>query len=152
MPEKDDTGKKDNSKEEVGKNKKNEPELSNLPIEPEVLEKLPPDARKRLVEMNSFMALSGPMIPPFLKKVNEEHISKVLDISDKDSQRIYDDAQSTKKYILAYVVLSFILFGFLVVYLADKNPTLLKEILTVLGIFAGGFGAGYGVKTYKERD
>jgi hypothetical protein len=151
MPEKDDTGKGNSDKDKPDKEKPSEPELSELPIEPEVLEKLPPEARKRLVEMNSFMALSGPMMPPFLKKVNEEHISKVLELSDKESQREFELAQSSKKYNLAYIVLSFLLFGFIIVYLADRNPVLLKDILTVLGIFAGGFGSGFGVKAYQDR-
>jgi hypothetical protein len=151
MPEKDDTGKGDGNKDKPEKDKADEPDLSNLPIEPEVLDKLPPEARKRLVEMNSFMALSGPMMPPFLKKINEEHISRVLELSDKDSQRAFEDAQSSKKYTLAYVVCSFLLFGFIIVYLADRNPVLLKDILTVLGIFAGGFGAGFGLKAFQDR-
>jgi hypothetical protein len=152
MPEKDNTGEEENKKSKADKDKADTPELSELSIEPEVLDKLPPDTKKRLVEMNSFMALSGPLVPPFLKKINEEHISKVLEISDKDSQRAYDDAQATKKYTLAYIVLSFLLFGFIVVYLADRNPALLKDILIVLGIFAGGFGSGFGVKAYQDRN
>lgn len=115
---------------------------------PRAIQQLPPEVR----EVVSMMGFSGPVTPPFLNKVNEEHISKVLEITDKDSQRTYDDAQSSKKYSLAYVVLSFLLFGFVIVFLADKNAALLKDILIILGVFAGGFGAGYGVKAFKDRD
>ena len=122
------------------------------PIEPEVFDKLPPDA-KRLVEMSLTMArFSGPMPNPLLEKISGEHIGKIIENTEKDSERQYKDIQSARKYALAYVAMSILLFGFIIVYLADRNPTLLKEILVVLGIFAGGFGSGYGVKAYKDRD
>jgi thiol:disulfide interchange protein len=102
--------------------------------------------------MLSMAGFSGPVTSPLQRKINEEHISKVLEIADKDSQRSYDDAQSSKRYFLAYIVLSFLLFGFIIVFLADKNPTLLRDILFILGAFAGGFGAGYGIKAHKDKD
>lgn len=51
-------------------------------IEPEVLEKLPPDLRKA-VESFSLQAFSAPVFNPILKKINEQHIDKVLDQAGK---------------------------------------------------------------------
>jgi hypothetical protein len=70
--------------------------------------------------MGSF---SGPIHPPFMKKINEEHISKMLELSENESKRDFEDAQSTKKYNLAYVLIFCALFVFSVVYLGDRNPT-----------------------------
>jgi len=67
----------------------------------EILDKLPPEARK-MVEMSLSMAsISGPMLPPFLKKINEEHISKVLELSDKvkESLKIHDRVENTVSYM-----------------------------------------------------
>lgn len=126
----------------------NEPEL----FPPEVLQRLPPEARK-MVEMTSFMAsISGPGHPPYMKKINEEHITKIIEFSDKDSQRDFEDAQSSKKYRLAYVLIFCSLFVFAVVYLGDKNPELLKEILKYAAVFAGGGGVGYGLKAWRDKE
>jgi hypothetical protein len=95
------------------------------------------------------ISMAGPVYPPFVRKINEEHISKIIEYSESESKRSYDDARSGRRYGLCYTVLSFLLFGFIIVYLADRNPALLKDVLVVLGIFAGGFGAGYGVKPSK---
>ena len=142
----------DSSSKEGGKEKdKKEPAPSDdFGIEPEVLDKLPGPARKRIIEMMS-ISMAGPMHPPFLRKINEEHISKLIECSEKDSQRDFEDTKSSRRYALVYLILSFILFGFIVVYLADRNPDLLKEVLKISVIFAGGFGAGYGVKSYQGK-
>ena len=119
-------------------------------LEPEVLEQLPPEA-KRLVEMTSVLAGSFPVHPPFMKKINEEHISKILDISERDNQRHFEDAQSSKKYNLLYAILFSTLFVVTLVFLGGKNPELLKELLKDLAIFAGGGGVGYSIKAHRGK-
>lgn len=147
MPDEQNQDSAEANKDLVKPETEDKPARGNLRV-PRSIQKLPPEVK----EFISMMGFSGPVTPPFLNKVNEEHITKVLEITDKDSQRTYDDAQSSKKYSLAYLVLSFLLFGFVIVYLADRNATLLRDILVILGVFAGGFGAGYGVKAYKDKD
>lgn len=78
----DDTG-KDSGPPETPEDK----ETKDSPIEPEVLDQLPPDLRKKVVESFSLQAFAGPVFHPVLKKINEGHIDKVLEQSDKDSQR-----------------------------------------------------------------
>ncbi len=43
------------------------------------------------------------------------------------------------------------LFVFLVVFLAGQDPALLIDILSAVAIFGGGFGAGYGLKTWTNK-
>lgn len=119
-------------------------------FEPKILEKMPVEVRQLIV---SFLAnFSGSAHPPFLKKINEEHISKILDLSENESKRVFEDTQSTKKYNLAYVLIFCALFVFSIVYLGDKNPDLLKEILKYLAVFAGGGGFGYALRAYRNKE
>jgi hypothetical protein len=145
----------DNPNPEVsGPSEEKEKETNNekaSPIEPEVLEKLPPDLRKA-VESFSLQAFSGPIFNPILKKITERHIDKVLDQTEKDSQRSFEDSQSTKKYNLIYALVAAILFIFVTVYLAGQDKELYRDILTKLIIFFGGAGAGYGIKAFRDRD
>ena len=43
------------------------------------------------------------------------------------------------------------LFVFLTVFLAPDSPELYVEILKAAIAFAGGMGAGYGLKAYRSR-
>lgn len=140
-------------------NKQDTPARKELPadaepiVSPEVLEKLPPEAKQEIIKLSAFMgSFASPGHSPILKKINEEHISKILDFSENDSKRVYQDAQTTKRYNLAYALLFCAVAVFLVIYLSDKNPELLKEILKLLIAFLGGLGAGYGLKRSKNKD
>jgi hypothetical protein len=122
MPEKN--PEKNNDRAEAGK-KDQTPEALNKPVPPleaEVLEQLPPEIRKSMEVFFSLQRISGPTPPLFLNKINEDHITKVLDITDRDSQRDFDDLKSARKYHLVYFILAALLFVFAVVYLGDRNP------------------------------
>src|SRR5256885_11000657 len=68
------------------------------PIEPEVLDKLPPEVRK-VVESFSLQAFSGPIIHPVLQKITESHIDKVLDQTDRKSTRL-----NSSHLVISYAV------------------------------------------------
>ena len=87
-----------------GEDKKDDRE--DFPIEPEVLDKLPPEVKEAFKSF-SLRAFSGsvPVFNPILKKINERHIDKVLDQAEKDSQRDYDEASSVRKYGLIYTII-----------------------------------------------
>lgn len=54
----------------------NEEAANTLGIDPEMLEQLPPEARRIVKEM--FLSVSGPMRHPVLGKITEEHISTFI--------------------------------------------------------------------------
>lgn len=139
----------ENDKLTSGNEKPTEP---NASLEPEILERIPPEVRR---EVNQFTAIMGSFAnagqPPFLKKINEAHIDKLIQFSENESLREFQDAQTTKKYNLLYVLIFCAVFTFLVVYLGDKNPELLKDLLKVLVGFIGGFGSAYGLKALKKQ-
>lgn len=135
--------KKENSKEIQNKNHQNNPK------EPEIFDNLPPEIKK-VTEMGfSMQRFSGPMPNPIVSKLNENHIDRILDISEKEEENAYKDSQSNKIYNLIYVLIIVIFFVFLVVFLENKE--LLVEILKIVIAIVGGFGGGFGYKTYLDR-
>jgi hypothetical protein len=132
--------KKDTSKDDDGK----DPSV----IEPEVLKNLPPDLR-RVMEFFSF---SGPVFHPVTKKITEGHIDKILDQSEKDSQRGFQDAQSSRRYGFAVFLVICALFVFLTVFLASVDKELYRDAIKILVGFGGGFGSGLAFKAYIDRN
>ncbi|HSS20898.1 MAG TPA: hypothetical protein VLL54_12560 [Pyrinomonadaceae bacterium] len=140
----------DSKKPDEGETKNKNGEKPS-PLEPEVLEKLPPEVRK-VVESFSLQAFSaGPMTNPVLGKVTEGHIDKVLDQGEKDSDREFQDRRSTRKYNLLYALIAAALFVFVTIYLAGQDKELYRDLLTKIIIFFGGTGAGYGIKAFRDR-
>jgi hypothetical protein len=116
-----------------------------------VFEKLPPEVKKVMEIGFSMQRFSGPVPLPFLTKINETHISKILELAEKDDERAFADTQSSKRYILAYVLIFSVLFVFATVFLVGQNTELYKEMLKLLAMFLGGLGSGFGLKGYLDR-
>lgn len=123
------------------------------PLEPEILESLPPEVRKA-VESISLRAFSGsvPVFNPIYKKINESHIDKILDQSDKDSQRDFDSAASDRKYHLVYITVVLVFLAGMTVFLVRADKELYKEVLKLFLPFLAGIAGGYGLKAYQDRD
>jgi hypothetical protein len=145
------TENKESALPQASEEKGEESSSQESPIEPEVLKDLPPEVRKA-VESFSLQAFTGPVFHPVLKKVNEGHIDKVLDQSEKDSDREFQLEQSSKIYNLVYVLIFAALFIFITIYLANLDKELYRDVLKVLVGFIGGFGGGYGYKAFRDRD
>lgn len=137
---------KTESAEELRKNQEGKEQI----VEGEVLEKLPPEVRRVMEIGFSMQRFSGLLPSPFLTKINETHISKILEIAEKDDERSFVDAQSSKKYIFACVLIFCALFVFATVFLMGKDKELYKEILKLLAMFLGGLGSGFGLKGYLD--
>lgn len=121
----------------------------------EVMKSMPPAVRRQFLSMTSMM--SGPQPHPVLKKVNEEHIHKVLDYSHTEDKLAHDERASERKYGVFYAIFGavFILgaITLLVKLLADSHPQLLSQIFIAIVSGVGGFGGGYGFCQYrKSRD
>ena len=150
MEESKNTSKKEKSEEKILKNNEKQKTQDDI-VEPDVLENLP-DEVKRVVQIGmSMQRSSGPFPPQLLSKFNENHIDKILELSEKDDDRTYKDIQSSRKYTLTYVLILTALFVFITLYLVGENTALYKEILKLLVVFAGGLGSGYGLRTYLGK-
>src|SRR6185369_15883474 len=84
---------------------------SGSPLQPEVLGKLPPEVRKA-VEF-SLQAFSGPVYHPVVQKITEAHIDKVLDQTEKDSERDFKERISSRRYGFAAFLIICVLFVFI---------------------------------------
>ncbi len=123
-------------------------ESSKLPLDDEVLKKVPPEILK-IIEHRSFK--HGPAPNPVAEKITENHITKILDNTAEESGRRARDKTQSRKFTFASAVLAVGVFVFLTVFLKPDRD-LYVEIIQLLAIFAGGFGAGYGVKAYLEKN
>lgn len=139
--------------------------LSGVPAEivdalkdapPEVLEMLkaaPPDARRTIQSM--MISASGslrPPVHPLFEKFTPEHIDKFLEYSHKDDENNFRLHSSSKWFHLTYVALILGMLIFLIVYLTPSNKDLLVDILKIFVAFAGGFGGGFGYKSYVDKN
>ncbi|NEU72717.1 hypothetical protein PI95_009065 [Hassallia byssoidea VB512170] len=145
QPEPNESLDKKNKKEELD----NTGDLENLPDE---LEDLPPQL-KRVVEATlSMQRISAtPYLSPLQEKINESHISKILEIVEKDDERTFADAQASRKYTLINTIVVLIFFGFITVFLVYKDVESYRELLKLAIAFAGGLGSGFGLKGYLDR-
>lgn len=139
-----------NSKVPETKKAKSNPEKETEGIDPEIFEELPPEIREVVRTGISMQRISGPMPNPLLSKINEQHIDKILDIADKEDTNSYNDAQSNKRYSLFYFLAFIGLFIFITIYLAKTDKELFIDILKIIISIAGGFGGGYGYKSYLD--
>ena len=143
--------KEDKSVKKTGAEKKSNPE--NKPTESEqaeILENLPPEAKQAIEMMISMQSISGRTPNPLISKINEEHITKILDQSAKEEENLYKDAQLSKIYALVYTLLIICLIIFLVVFLSGNNKPLLTAIMDKALYALAGFGGGYGLKAYQD--
>jgi len=124
--------KKDSGVEEPDNDEPPAEEIS----EPDLLKKLPPDARK-IVEfgMMSMHKLSGPMPNPITQKLNEKHIDKILELSEKDDERAFKDATQSRRYTLVYIIVFALLFVFITVFLVGSDKELYKEVIKLLAVY-----------------
>lgn len=103
----------------------------------------------------SMQRFIGPVFPPFLDKINAEHITKVLEISEKEDERSFEDAKAERKYglirLCIFCLVLLFLFVFTTVYLVDRDKELYGEIIKNVLLFLSGLAAGFGIKTYLVR-
>lgn len=93
---------------------------------------------------------SGPEPSPISKKLTSEHITQLIEASDKDSQREFQSAQSaeTTKRLAMAALLALVLF--ILGYAGlTKDKELAEKVMTA-GIGALG-GYGVGVATAKQK-
>jgi hypothetical protein len=108
--------------------------------EAEMVKEMPPQLKKFAMQM---MRYSGPSYPPFMDKVNEEHISKALSIAEKQLEHEHKSNKSRRCYGLIYTIFLtvsfFVLLGILLYFNKDS---LLGQIFTGLALIVGGLGGG----------
>lgn len=143
--------KKPESNESSDKNREEERDSGDLENIASELENLPPDIKRVVQRTLSMQRISMPFTSSLQGKINEEHISTIIESVEKDSERVYRDTQEARKCNLINLVVFLSFFIFLTVFLVNKDVAVYQEILKVLIIFGGGFGSGIGFKGYMDR-
>ena len=125
-------------------------ENENNEIEPEIIERI---KQNPSIMKEAFMGIMNePMFPPFLEKIEGEHITQALSSMDKELDYEHKDKQSSKKYNTFYLVFGVLAFIYLAhLFINTNNVELLKEIVKIGGaVIVGGIG-GYGISEAKQR-
>ncbi len=117
----------------------------------ELIERLPPEVKRMIGAVLSIERYSGPFPPQFFEKINEQHISKILEITERDEERTLEDAKSSRKYTFGYVLTFVGLLVFLTVFLVHEDTELYKEVFKLLIVFGGGLGSGLGINQWMRR-
>ncbi len=108
-----------------------------------LLSEAPPEVRKqvgRMVQMTG-MSFTGPVPNPLTQKMTPEHIGKIIEYTEADSQR--DDRQltSSRRYAFAAFCVALAFIGILlVIFVLNDERDLALQVLALAGAFGGGFG------------
>lgn len=121
--------------------------IEGIPVPPELLAKMPAEAQRELVMFLSHQRIGFPP-NPIASKITPDHITKLIDNSESESQRDFHSQWFTFGY--AILALAFLVFVF--IYLPSVDKTLFVDVLKLLLTFLGGLGAGFGIAKYKGRE
>lgn len=116
----------------------------------EILENLPQSARKTMTQFLA-MSLHSSESNPLIKKLNPEHIGKIIEGVNKDEDNRFSFHKRKQWFNMFYFVVLVIVFLILVMFLRTNDKELLTEIFKIIVYGAGGFGVGYGYKSYKDK-
>lgn len=131
-----------------------EPIPANLPIPPEVLEKLPPEARAKVLEFFSAgMQITGQAQNPLVDKIEPQHITDMIGLASKTIDVPSSDRKHARLIgvITLGLILSVSLAFLLVLAIRDQNALLL-DVIKIGGLRVGAFGGGYGVGVWRARE
>lgn len=113
---------------------------------------IPPEIKKVMEASFMMQRITGPMYPPFADKIKEEHISRILDITERENELAYKDAQQNKWILLAIVTMFTICFvGMSVFFVNHNKDSLMQDMMKIALSFIGGFGGGYWFKTHFDN-
>lgn len=134
-----------------------EPEEKEDSLETErakiLFDELPPRTRRELVSsVLSIQQRIGPAPNPLFAKANEGHLDKFLDNMRRGEDQAHELRKSNRVYYLIFFWSAVLVLGGAVHLLLPTHPEFLDTILKILLGFAGGVGAGYGLKSRTGRD
>ena len=114
----------------------------------EALEGTPPHIQRqvrRVISMQS-MAVSAHSQNPLLEKFNEEHLHKVIDYREAESQRNDRQAHSVRQFAFAFFIVALAAtVGVLLFLVWQDEQDLAAQILAGLALFGSGFLGGLGL-------
>ena len=88
---------------------------------------------------------------PVFDKFEPQHVTQLLEIQSKTDSDERNFRRGNRWFTLVFVLLCMGIFVFLTVILVPGRSDLYIELLKAALAFVGGMGAGYGIKTYRDR-
>ena len=116
---------------------------AGIPIPKEVLDQLPPEARRTIVSsfQSRSMQIVAPVADPLYQHITSEHVSEVIKLHENDSVRGHQTATSQRRYQFTYFAVgTAVVVGLLVFFIDSGNRDLITPLLTAVAGFAGGLG------------
>jgi hypothetical protein len=117
----------------------------------ELFEDVHPSIKKSVKTILTLQGVTGPISSVLDSKINEKHIDKILEMTEKSDERRFTDSRHLRKFRLFYILIGVALFVFLTLFLVGKDTELFKDIIKLFIAFVGGMGAGYGIKHYVDN-
>jgi len=114
------------------------------------LKSAPSQVRGFLMQMTH--RSGGPFPHPLFEKFKSEHVGQFLEITREENMREYSLASRAQVFRLVFAALIVAFLVFLVLFLAPSNKDILTDILKILAVFAGGFGAGFGTRSFMQKE
>lgn len=111
-----------------------------------MLKRVPVEERGRFRSMVSTMLqVSGPAPHPMFDKLTSEHLTKIIDGSEKDSERIAVDRRESRSQTKFMAVAGMVTFlAASGIFLFAQQADLLTELVRFGVVLAGGIGIGVG--------
>ena len=121
-------------------------ENKEMIIPDEVLDKIPPESRGEIKRIMSTMISAGYVGPPphpFAKKITEDHITKIIDYSEKDDERQFQNSKDERKMSLTIFFGVLVPITGLIIFFALLNKIeILVPLISAIVAFGGGYGFG----------
>jgi hypothetical protein len=134
----------------------NEQTEALIPLPQDILDKIPKELKPHLAKAFSSMSLEMtrgifPVTNPLIDKINPQHIDKLIDSIEKDSERDENRHKGDRRYIFAsFVILLIILSGLITTFVVLEETELVRSLVIAIVSLIGGFGSGYGYCKSRE--
>lgn len=116
----------------------------------ETMRKIPPPDR---ISTEQFFGAAMSVGNPLHQKITSDHISEIISLKRETTHQGYSDRREARR-ILAVIAVVFLLVvvGFAVLLVIREQNELMLELLKALGLFLGGFGVGWGLQSFRQRN
>ncbi|MDR2687641.1 MAG: hypothetical protein LBB75_07800, partial [Oscillospiraceae bacterium] len=135
-------------------------EYDESAVSNELPEEIPKEFKRVVQQSFSMMGITGPQESSLTKKMNEQHITQMLDnekigmeLEAKDRERIqaFEDKEKKRSHWLTILIV-FVLASLaaIVLILYKDQPDMVQKIIIPALTFIAGAGSGYGLGKAKR--
>ena len=121
---------------------------------PDVHGNLTHEKQKRVLEMQMHtLSMHGARPPshPLADKFNDEHISKILNIAERNNEIARKGRSEFRWLAMLSIVIAVSFLMFLTLFLVGSHTEVYMELIEFIVAFLGGLGGGIGIKSYLDR-